>query len=113
MLLALCGTALAAEPLGVMTAAITAQRDAEAYAVSRTLLRELARGQVGDPCTMYIVQGASVQTTSSPKTNFSDVVIVPRIENERNLVDPARGDRYWSSIKPCESRALGARHTAQ
>ena len=36
-----------------------------------------------------------------------------RDQNTRNLVDPARGDRFWSSIKPCESRALGARHTAQ
>ena len=31
----------------------------------------------------------------------------------RNPVDPAGGYRYWSSIKPCESRVLGTRHTAQ
>ncbi|SVB33984.1 uncharacterized protein METZ01_LOCUS186838, partial [marine metagenome] len=31
----------------------------------------------------------------------------------RNPVDPAGGYRYWSSIKPCESRVLGTRRTAQ
>ena len=31
----------------------------------------------------------------------------------RNPVDPAGGYRYWSSIKPCESRELDSRRTAQ
>jgi len=30
-----------------------------------------------------------------------------------NPVDPAGGHRYWSSLKPCESRGVSPRRTAQ
>ena len=53
--------------------------------------------------------------------NFQKVTLVTHykllldhvIPLTRNPVDPAGGYRYWSSIKPCESRVLGTRRTAQ
>ncbi len=52
------------------------------------------------PIYFYVIQ---LVTNSVIKNTLEKYT--PKDQN-RNPVDPAGGDRYWNSIKPCESRAI-------
>ena len=70
---------------------------------------------IGGARAGYFMKRNEVHLRQKPISKTCDKLDFDRIviPLTRNPVDPAGGYRYWSSIKPCESRVLGTRRTAQ
>ena len=64
---------------------------------------------IGGARAGYFMKRNEVHLRQKPKSETCDklTLIGSVIPLTRNPVDPAGGYRYWSSIKPCESRGFG------
>ena len=123
-MLASLGTALAAESHGTMTAAIypdvsRSECGLEKPRPPKGKCQLKARQVISVHDTIYfvcknratLVQREPVNSYLGQQINISDKQPKDLDKRDaylasRNLVDPARGDRYWSSIKPCEQKEI-------